>query len=68
MLYFNTNVGATLISVYVLVAILKKELKIEPVSAKSCKFSASPFSKKSIWIKYLGVSICKTTYLHPVSS
>ncbi len=56
------------ISVYLLVSILKKELHSTAVSAKSCKFSASPFSKKSIWIRYLPVSICRTNHPLPVTS
>jgi len=56
------------ISIYLLVAILKKELDIDRTLAKSCKFSASPFSKKSILIKHLPVSICRTNHPHSVTN
>ena len=46
------------ISVYLLEAILKKELKTTAASEKSCKSSASPSLKKFLRIKYLRESIC----------
>ena len=57
------------ISVYLLVSILKKELDIDRSLGQILQIlSITLFSKKSISIKYLPVSIRRTNHPHPVTS
>ena len=63
--FFGTNENAVktqiwiAISVYVLVAIVKKRLGVAARSTQSYRFSASPFSRKDRWINCLTISLYK---------
>ena len=56
------------ISVYLLVAILKKELKIDRSLGEILQILSITLFEKSLWIKYLRDSICNKKVPNPVSS